>query len=85
MDKVKQLMAAGVSPSQAIKLALAMPLSEFADKHGVPRSSVTNSVNAIQRASDATIDALVAELGGTPNEWRELLWHAMRPAHLAAS
>lgn len=85
MDKVKQLMAAGLTAPQAIKMALGMSLTEFADKHGAPRSSVANSVNAIQRASDQTIAALVAELGGTENEWRELLWQAMRPAHLAAS
>jgi plasmid maintenance system antidote protein VapI len=85
MDKVKRLMEAGLSTPAAIKAALDMPVSEFADKYGIPRSTATNVVNGVQRATDATVAALVAEFGGTDNEWRELLWQAMRPAHLAAS
>lgn len=85
MDKVKQLVGAGAPVAGAIKIALAMPLSEFADKYNIPRTSVANHVNSNVKASDATIAALVSELGGTPEDWRELLWEAMRPAHLAAS
>ena len=85
MDKVKQLIAAGAPVAGAIKLALGMPLSEFADKYGIPRTSVANHVNSNVKPSEATIAALVSELGGTPEEWAELLWQAMRPAHLAAS
>lgn len=85
MDKVKQLIDAGAPVADAIKIALGVPLSEFADKHGIPRSSVANHVNSNVKPSEATIAALVADLGGTPEEWRELLWQAMRPAHLAAS
>ena len=85
MDKVKKLMEAGLSTSAAIKAALGMPLTEFADKYGIARPTVTNHINANVRPSDATINALVEELGATPDEWRELLWQAMRPDHLAAS
>lgn len=85
MDKVKELMAAGLSAPDAIKHALGMPLGKFAEKYGIPAASVSTHVNAIVRPTDATIAALVAELGGTENEWRELLWQAMKPSHLAAS
>jgi hypothetical protein len=84
MEKVKRLIEAGLPIPAAIKAAMGMPLSEFADKYALPAGSVTNHVNAIVRASDATIAALVAEFGGTENEWRELLWQAMKPAHLVA-
>ena len=83
MDKVKQLIEAGAPVAGAIKIALAMPLSEFADKYKIPRTSVANHVNSNVKASDATITALVSELGGTREEWSELLWQAMKPAHLA--
>ena len=85
MDKVKKLMEAGLPIPAAVKAALAMPLSEFADKYALPRGSVTNHVNGIVRATDETVAALTAELGGSDNEWREVLWQAGRPAHLAAS
>lgn len=85
MEKVKQLMSAGLPITAAIKAAIGTPLSEFADRHNLPRSSVSNHLNGTVRATDDTIAALVTELGGTAEEWRELLWQAMRPAHLAAS
>lgn len=85
MHKVKELMAAGLSITDAIKHSLGMTLKEFADKYSLAPASVSNHLNAVVRPTDATIAALVAELGGTENEWRELLWQAMRPAHLAAS
>jgi hypothetical protein len=85
MDKVKELMAAGVPIAQAIKFALAEPVSAWAGKHRIPRSTAINTINGIQRPTDQVVAALVAELGGTEEEWRELLWLAMKPAHLVAS
>lgn len=89
MDKVKELIGLGLSVPSAIKGALESngleSVKEFCDKYELPRGSVSNHLNATTRATDQTIAALVAELGGTENAWRELLWQAMRPAHLAAS
>lgn len=85
MEQVKKLIEAGLPIPAAIKHALKMPLTEFAEKYGLSHTAVVNHVNAIVRPSDETITALAAELGGTENEWRELLWQAMKPAHLAAS
>jgi plasmid maintenance system antidote protein VapI len=85
MDKVKQLIGAGLPITAAIKAAIGTPLSEFADRHAIPRSSVSNHLNGTVRATDDTIAALMKELGGSDEQWRELLWQAMRPAHLAAS
>ena len=88
MDKVKEvraLVTTGRTIPEAIKRVLDMPVITFCDKYGIPRGTGSNHLNATVRASDATIAALVSELGGTPEEWSELLWQAMRPAHLAAS
>lgn len=85
MDKVKELMARGRTIPEAIKGALGMTVMAFAEKHSIAYGTASNHLNATVRPSDQTIAALVAELGGTENEWRELLWQAMRPAHLAAS
>lgn len=85
MEKVKKAVAVGVKTPNAIKDALDMSVSDFADKHGLNRTSVTNHINAVTRPSDETIEALVAELGGTPDEWRELLWQAARPEPTAKS
>lgn len=80
MDRVKHMVSAGVSIPTAIKEALGMPVAEFARKYDLPRASTANHVNGHVRASDETIAALSKELGGTADEWREMLWQAARPA-----
>lgn len=80
MDKVKKLIAAGASIPGAIREALGMNATELARKYGLSRSSVANHLSGAVRATDDTIAALVAELGGTPDDWRELLWLAGKPA-----
>ncbi|HET8778008.1 MAG TPA: helix-turn-helix transcriptional regulator [Candidatus Limnocylindria bacterium] len=85
MDKVKALVEAGATIPAAIKTCLGMPVGEFADKHGLPRPVVSDVINGNRRAPDAYIAALVAEIGGTPEEWRELLWQAARPSHVPAA
>ena len=81
MDKVKKLIRAGASIPSAIRLALEpLTVQAFAEKHGRNRNSVSNEINGNVRATDATIDALIAELGGSADEWRELLWLAGKPA-----
>lgn len=89
MDKVKEFMALGLTIPSAIRAALdangIKTVTGFCDKYDIPRGSGSNHLAATTIATDQTINALVAELGGTENEWRELLWQAMKPAHLAAS
>lgn len=79
MDKVKKLVHAGAEIPFAIKQALGMSVSDFADKHQLNRSSTASHINGNVRATDDTIAALIAELGGTEYEWRLLLWEAARP------
>ena len=84
MEKVKKLIDAGLTPADAIKQALGIPVTEFADRHSLPRGTTSEAINSIRRATDAQVTALVAELGGTPEEWRHLLWEAAKPATLSA-
>lgn len=83
MENVKKMIEAGTSIPTAIKEALMQKgfatLSEFADKKGLVRNAVANHLNGSRRPTGDTIRALVAELGGTDDEWRELLWLAGKP------
>jgi plasmid maintenance system antidote protein VapI len=83
MEKVKKLVDAGSSIPTAIKEALSQvglpTVAAFAEKHDLARASVANHVNGTVKATDDTVAALVAELGGTTEEWRELLWLAAKP------
>lgn len=88
MEKVKKMVEGGTSIPTAIKEALAQAglpsIKGFAVKHGLIREIVTNQINGRVSATEPTINALVAELGGTPGEWRELLWLAAKPSTLSA-
>ena len=82
MDKVKKLIEAGARIGIAIRESLldrGLTVATFADKHGVHEKAVSNAINANIRPTDAIITALVEELGGTPDEWKMLLWEAAKP------
>lgn len=79
MDKVKAMIAAGASIPTAIKESLGMPLRVLAEKHGIAAPVMSDVINGNRRATDAHLDALISELGGTRYEWRRLLWEAAKP------
>lgn len=85
MDRVKKLIRAGARTQTAIREALGMTLTAFADKYGIPRSLAQQHITGRLRPSDATIAGLIAELGGTEAEWRELFWQAAKPAPVEAA
>jgi plasmid maintenance system antidote protein VapI len=88
MEKVKKMVEGGASIPTAIKEALSQSgfstIQAFAEKHDLVRASVANHINGTVRATDDTIAALIAELGGTADEWRELLWLAAKPSQATA-
>jgi plasmid maintenance system antidote protein VapI len=87
MEKVKKLIEAGMSIPAAIKEALAqngLDVSGFAERYQLNRAAASNHINGNVRPTDATIDALVSELGGAADEWRELLWLAAKPEKASA-
>ena len=79
MDKVRKLVQAGSSIPGAIKESLGMTVAEFALKHSRPRVSIGQVILGRKIPTDADVRALIAELGGTADEWRELLHEAGRP------
>ena len=79
MEKVKKLVELGVSIPNAIKEALGMPISEFADRYDIPATVASDVINGGRRATEKHLNALISELGGTEDEWRMLLWEAGKP------
>lgn len=82
MDKVKSLIASGARIPIAIREALfsnGLTVLAFATKYSLPDKAVSNAINGNVRPTDHLIEALVAELGGSADDWRLLLWEAARP------
>lgn len=87
MEAVKESIARGTPAGLAVRAALlarGLTVRAFAIKYGLPRSVTNHAMSGKTRASEAMIAALVEELGGTPEDWRETLWLAGKPAHLGA-
>lgn len=84
MEKVKRLVEAGARLSTAVQEALApRTYAQVALERGVNRSNLISALNGGRAATDREVEALVAELGGTPEEWRLLLADAMQRRALA--
>ena len=87
VEAVKQSFTSGVPLDQAIRSALGLKgltVQQFAAKHKLPYTSTTTAIRGISRVTPAQAEALAAELGGTRDEWTELLWIAWKPAHVDA-
>jgi plasmid maintenance system antidote protein VapI len=79
VDKVKKLIEAGAAIPTAIKESLGMQVGAFCEAYGLQTGAVSDAINGSRRATPSIVNALVAHLGGTPDEWRMLLWEAGRP------
>jgi hypothetical protein len=79
MDKVKALIAAGATLSEAVRSALGdRSLAQVALERQVDRSNLISALNGGRAPTRGDIDAMIAELGGTPDEWRPLFADAMQ-------
>lgn len=73
MEKVKNLMAAGASLSDAARIALGeRTLVDVADAQGVSRQNLTSALNGNRIPTPQEIAAMAAELGGSFEEWRDV-------------
>lgn len=79
MDKVKKLMAAGSSIPGAIRECLPGSVRAIALRHGRNYNNFADAINGKRAPTDADVAALIAELGGSEREWKELLHEAGRP------
>jgi plasmid maintenance system antidote protein VapI len=79
MEKVKRLVDAGAKPATAIKEALGMSVTEFADLYELPRGTTSEVINSGRKPTAAQLKALSKHLGGTPAQWADFLWKAGKP------
>lgn len=83
MTKIKELVRAGSSIPGAIREVLSqkdLSIAAFCDKYDRNRQNMSMVIAGSRSPAPADVDALVAELGGTDIEWRQLLHEAGRPA-----
>jgi hypothetical protein len=89
MDKVKRLVKAGATITGAIQDVLRQQgfptVTAFADRYHRDRSNMTRVILGTRAPAQADVDALIAELGGTDLEWRQLLHEAGRPINTKAA
>lgn len=90
MERVKELVAAGLSLPEAIKQALRereLSVAAFAEKYDLPggRSMTSEQISLARAASAAFCAALAAECGGTVRDWALLLWQHAKPAFADAA
>lgn len=89
MNQVKRLIDAGSPIKDAIVTALKIEgfetVAAFAERHDRNSTNMSAILNGLRAPADADIEAFIAVLGGTPDEWRELLHEAGRPAAAKAS
>lgn len=79
MERVKKLVEAGLDLPSAIKAALEMSVTAFADRHDLARSVASEVINLERGPREPYCSALAKELGGSAYEWAELLWSAAKP------
>lgn len=72
MDKVKNLMAHGASLGDAVRIALeGRTVPMIASERGLNRNTLNAALAGGRAPTVAEIEAMVAELGGTFEQWRE--------------
>jgi plasmid maintenance system antidote protein VapI len=76
---VRAMIEVGVRIPTAIREAIGMTDTAFALKHKRNRQNVASLLNGKRAPTDKDIAALIAECGGTPDEWRNLFFEASRP------
>jgi hypothetical protein len=54
-------------------------VSEFAARHGFNRSNLAATLYSGRTPTEPMIAALVMELGGTAETWRQMIWEAAAP------
>lgn len=77
MDKVKNLMAAGAPLADAVRIALGdRSIPTIAIERNLNRSTLSNALSGGRAPTVEEIEAMVSELGGTFDEWREAFANA---------
>jgi hypothetical protein len=84
MDKVKALLEAGATLSEAVRSALAgRSLAQVALERGVNRSNLISALNGARTPTASEINALITEIGGDAQSWRQAFADAAHRRALA--
>lgn len=84
MRKVKALVGAGASLANAVRDALGeRSIAQLATDRGVSRQNLTSALNGARVPTEREVEALIMELGGSADEWRQLFADAMQKRALA--
>lgn len=79
MDKVKTMLAAGVSLATAVREAVKpRSLREAALASGFNPTALSSIITGSRTPTDKEIDGLIAMLGGTREDWLSAIADAMR-------
>ena len=94
-ERVTSILAAGIPLSVGLKVALAenpdhgesvrTAISDFADRHGMNRSSTSSAIHGGRKPTEQMLECLVLELGGTKEQWATMLYEASKPFVATAS
>jgi hypothetical protein len=88
MRNVKKAIADGVSIEDAVRGQLlgtrGMTMKAFAAKHDLRYQGVVKGIKGSERPTTQMLEACVAELGGTVEEWRDLLFPAREERKVAS-
>jgi plasmid maintenance system antidote protein VapI len=78
LEKALAMVAAGAGIATAIKEALEMDVTAFAEEYSVHASNISADINGRRALTDREVDALHARLGGDRAEIVALLSEAMQ-------
>jgi hypothetical protein len=88
VEKIKRLIKAGSTIPGAIKEVLSqngLSVAAFAKKHERNPNNMNSVITGTRAPAAGDVEALIAELGGTDIEWRQLLHDAGRPTNVKAA
>ena len=77
---VREMVSARVPVGDAVRIAVGGSIPEFAKRHGLNRTVAAMAIYGKRTPVPSDVlAALIKELGGAEQEWRELLWLAAKP------
>jgi hypothetical protein len=95
---LKRLLSLGVPFPDAVRIALwrsavesgvstnshsRSAFAEFAARNGLNRNNFTNSIYNGRTPTEAMVQSLMTELGGSARWWREQIWNVGKPTSIA--
>lgn len=84
MQKVKTAIGAGISFGTAIKENLGAAVQSFCADNELPKTQFSEMLNGRRVPDNEQLKALIAAIGGTPQEWLDLWFASAQQRKVAA-